>query len=439
MAARYFERSMPRHRLSENRIWVSLGLAMTLGMGVAAQRPGTDSAHDNDARFQTLLKQGFDLHQQARFAEAIPVLERARTLEPQDYFANLLLGIDLLRIGKAIDAIPRLEHAARVKTDEETPEDYLGEAMASLGHYDQAAEAYRQAMLRGHNSEDSLQAWAGFALERFRQIGETLRASEAGVATVHRLQKAAAMPASGSLCRQSIPALERRFVEQDSTEAEHLNVAYTLSICYALQAGIAAERLEAHSKDEAAVHRLRGDVLLRIKTDAAAAQEEYRKAIARRPGDPALLARLAEAQMAAGDTEGAKQSAQAALAVDPHRREALRTLAFLAMNNRDYDQAVPWLRKIAAESPGDQSAQVELGRALAQTGNSAEALKYLAPALDAGYPDEKGALHALEARVLRDLGRTEDAAKASAEARRLSDTFQARSKNGSDGKANDDQ
>jgi Flp pilus assembly protein TadD len=109
------------------------------------------------------------------------------------------------------------------------------------------------------------------------------------------------------------------------------------------------------------------------------------------------------------------------------------------MNNRDYDQALPWLQQIAAESPGDRSAQVELGRALAQTGNSAEALKYLAPALAAGYPDEKGALHALEARVLRDLGRNDEAAAASAEARRLSDTFQARAKNVPNGKAHADQ
>jgi Flp pilus assembly protein TadD len=46
--------------------------------------------------FRSLLKQGFDLHRQARFAEAIPVLERARRLEPNDYFVNLLLGIDLV-------------------------------------------------------------------------------------------------------------------------------------------------------------------------------------------------------------------------------------------------------------------------------------------------------------------------------------------------------
>jgi predicted Zn-dependent protease len=406
--------------------------AVFVCLAAGAQGQGEDE-------FQTLLKHGFDLHQQARFGEAIPILERARSLEPGDYFANLLLGIDLLRTGKANEALPRLELAARIRPDEDTPEDYLAEAHASLGHHAPAVEAYHQALQRSHNSEEALEAWAGFALERFRQIGERLRASQAGVDTVQRLQQAAAMPASGLLCPEPIPTLERRFAAKATGRApgEYLDIAYKLSICYAVEAGKAAEDLQAGGKDEAALHRLRGDVLLRVKTDAAAAEDEYRKAIALRPGDPALLARLAEAQLAAGDTDDAKQSAQSALAVDPHRREALRTLAFIAMSNRDYDQALPWLRQLAAESPEDRRVQVELGRGLAQTGKSVEALKYLAPALAAGYPDEKGALHALEARVLRDLGREDEAAKASAEARRLSDTFQARNKD--TGKANADQ
>ncbi len=431
---------MPRHRSSVVHISACLWLALVLPTGAGAQQPGAGAASGNEENFQALLKQGFALHQQARFAASIPILERARKLEPHDYFANLLLGIDLLRTGKPTDAIPHLELAARVKPDEETPEDYLGEAHASLGQDAEAAEAYHRAMLRGHNSEEALQAWAGFSLERFRQIGEGLRASEAGVATLNRLQKAAAMPTRELLCHQSIPALEHQFAQPaNPAETGHLETAYELSICYALEAGMAAERLQANSKDEAAVHRLRGDILLRIKTDAAAAQEEYRQAIALQPRDPALLARLADAQASAGDSDGARQSAQAALAIDPHNRQALRSLAFLATSNRDYQQALPILRQIAAESPGDRSAQVELGRALAQTGSNAEALKYLAPALDAGYPDEKGALHALEARALRDLGRDEDAARASAEARRLSDAFQARSKNTPGGKPNADQ
>jgi tetratricopeptide (TPR) repeat protein len=382
----------------------------------------------DESEFQSLLKQGFDLHQQARFADAIPVLEHARRLEPNDYFANLLLGIDLLRTGKANEALPRLELAALARPQEETPEDYIGEAHSTLGHYAQAAEAYHRALERSHNSEEALEAWAGFALERFRQIGESLRASQAGVATVRRLQETAMKPATALACPEPIPALERGLAAQRTPASKHLDTAYELSVCYAVEAGKAADLLQANNHDEATLHRLRGDVEFRLKQDAPAAQEEYRKAIALRPGDPGLLERLAEAQSAAGDTAAAKQSAQAALAIDPHRRDALRTLAAIAMTNRDYDQALPWLQQLAAESPGDRTAQVELGRALAQTGKSAEALQYLAPALAAGYPDEKGALHALESRVLRDLGREDEAAKASAEARRLSDAFQARNK-----------
>ena len=164
----------------------------------------------DESEFQALLKQGFDLHQQARFAEAIPVLERARQLEPKDYFANLLLGIDLLRTGKAAEAMPRLEMAARARPQEETPEDYLGEAHASLGHYAQAAEAYQQAMQRSRNSEEALEAWAGYALERFRQIGESLRASDAGVAAVAVCNRLRQSPRPDCACPEPIPALERR-------------------------------------------------------------------------------------------------------------------------------------------------------------------------------------------------------------------------------------
>ena len=422
---------MPSHVSTEMKTCILPLLTVSLCLVAGAQS-------SEDAEFHTLLNQGFDLHRQARFVEAIPLLEHARKLEPNDYFANLVLGIDLLRTGKATEALPRLELASRVRPGEETPEDYIGEAEASLGRYPQAAEAYHQALRRSLDSEEALEAWAGFGLERFRQIGESLRASSAGIATVRRLQETAARPPSALVCTGSIPALERRFAIQPAIDRQ-METAYMLSICYAVEAGKAAEKLQSSAKDEAVLHRLSGDVLLRLKTDAAAAEAEYRKAIELRPGDPALLERLAEAQLSAGDNEGARESARSALAIDPHRREALRTLATLAMTSREYDQALPWLRQLSAESPGDRTAQVELGRALAQTGNSAEALTCLAPALSAGYPDEKGALHAMEARVLRDLGRVEEAAKASAEARRLSDAFQARNKSNPGENAHADQ
>src|SRR4029079_15026158 len=138
--------------------------------------------------FRELLQQGFALHQQAKFVEAIPKLEKARRMEPDDYFANLLLGIDLLRTDKTAEAIGFLQIAARANPDEDTPEEYLGEAQARLGHFAHAAAAYMEGVKRGKSSEESVLAWAGFALERFRQIGEQLRSSEEGVAAMRMLQ-----------------------------------------------------------------------------------------------------------------------------------------------------------------------------------------------------------------------------------------------------------
>ncbi len=386
---------------------------------------GLRLAAAGDGRFDALLSQGFALHQQAQFAEAIPVLERARAIQPDNYFVNLLLGIDLLRTGKAAAAMPRLKLAARVKPAEEFPEDYLGEAEANLGEQALAAEAFEQAVARGHSSEQSLEAWAGFALERYRAIGEQLRASSDGLAAAQHLLRDAGAPVTAAAdCEASIPALERKLAQQATGRAA--GTAYRLSICYAHVAGEAAERLEAGTpEDIAAMHRLRGDVLLRLKGDGQQAEGEYRAALAAHPGDPELLERLAEAKLSAGDADGARLSAQMALDVDAHRRAALHTLAEIAMNDRDYERALPWLRQLVAQAPGDRADQVELGRALAQTGQPDAAVKWLAPALAAGYPDEKGALHALLAGALRRLGRDREADAASAEARRLSGTFAA--------------
>jgi predicted Zn-dependent protease len=401
---------------------------------ICAGHAGSAQVGDDD-RFQGLLKRGFELHRQARFTEAIPVLEQARKLEPDDYFANLLLGIDLLRTGNAAAAVLRLESAARTRPGEEIPEGYLGEAEADLGHYARAAEAYRQAVDRSHGAEDATEAWAGFALERFRSIGENLRSSAAGVSTVRRLQEAAARPAGTLTCQGSIPALERKLALKSATP--DMDTAYRLSICYAVEAGNAASQMKESADDAAALHRLRGDIRLRLQGDANAAKSEYQQAIALQPNDPGLEERLAEAELTSGDTGGARQAALAALAIDPSRRDAMQTLATIAMSGRDYDEALKWLRPLAEEEPADRNIQVEFGRALAQTGDAAAALRHLQPALAAGYPDEKGALHALEARVLRELGRDAEAAKAAAESRRLSDAFQAKNKDGARGRPDD--
>jgi tetratricopeptide (TPR) repeat protein len=531
-----------------------------------------------------LLTDGVALSQQADYAHAIPILERARELAPDNYQANLLLGVDFLRSGRPANALAPLRIAAQAHVDE-TAEGYLGEAEKAQGEFAFAAEAFEAAVARSPNSEQALVGWAEFSLERFRVLGLWLRSSNRGKAALLRVQAedtphgtpqreellrhaaeadpeqrgiwgelgisqveigkrieaeaslktarerqpdvsstlklealiAAAQgnwteaenrllalgnrshvelqrtlaewpqdlepdhdvpgpiwqclrdhstncpvkpetpksgPASGAAklfaegrwdrlaampppvtsqgstwfwrgvalaemgdCARAIPSLERGL--KDGAEL----AGYWLIVCYGSEAGHAAAQLVAQSK-QAAVHRIQGDILLAMKGDATGAEKEYAEALRLRPKDPDVLVKIAEAYMTLGDMDQARQAAQDVLTEDPHQLLALRLMIRIATNERDYPQALRVLDKLASMNPDDAWTRVQQGTAYAQTGHPEDAVRYLEPALRAGYPDERGALHALLAGQLRKLGREQQAKSAADEAIRLANAFQ---------------
>lgn len=213
-------------------------------------------------------------------------------------------------------------------------------------------------------------------------------------------------------CSRAIPALERGF------ESDELTSGYWLELCYA-KAGQTVMGSLAKMGKQVALHELKGDLLLRLRNDATAAQWEYAEALKLRPNDPHLLARLADALNQIGDTTQAGEAARSAVAGDPHETEALRLLARMAMSERNYEEAIVRLRALVVCGSPDDWTQVQLGVAYGQSGQAEEAVRYLEPELRAGYPDQKGALHALMARALRKVGRDQDAESASKEAARL--------------------
>ena len=218
-------------------------------------------------------------------------------------------------------------------------------------------------------------------------------------------------------CARAIPSLERGL--KDGTEL----AGYWLIVCYGSEAGQAAAQLVAQSK-QAAVHRIQGDILLSMKGDATGAEKEYAEALRLRPKDPDVLVKSAEAYMTLGDMDRARQAAQEVLTEDPHQQPALRLMVRIATNERDYPEALKVLDKMASMDPGDPWTRVQQGVAYAQTGHPEDAVRYLEPALGAGYPDERGALHALLAGQLRKLGREQQAKTAADEAIKLANAFQ---------------
>jgi len=217
-------------------------------------------------------------------------------------------------------------------------------------------------------------------------------------------------------CAHAIPALERGLKAGAEMDAAQL------ASCYQREAIQSADRLHALGR-EAAVHLIRGDILLSIRLDPAKAVDEYIEALRLRPNDPQLLEKLAEAYFSEGEMEKARQTAQQALALNPNRAQLLRLLIEDSMSERDYAAALSMLDRLAAIEPENQWIGVQRATAYAQTSRPAEAVRALQPALDRGYPDEKGSLHAMLAGQLRKLGRTEDASRATAQAIRLADAF----------------
>lgn len=557
-----------------------------------AEAQGTASSDD----FHSQLQRGFALHQQGNYAGALPLLERAWKLEPHDYFANLLVGIDLLRTDRASDSISYLQEAARQRPKEDFPYEYLGEAQAHLRHYAEASMAYERALTVAPTSPQAIEGAVGFWLERFRELAAQLRATSKGLAAEHRLQArshasndparqqllsrsaaldpaapgiwselaladlkignavdadaniaraldgdpkdqravearailramqgdwndavrslsaigdaspamlaraaadwpddlqppagvvmgrrvaaffhctrtpgqacdaagalstrivrsapvamlfkeqrweavvAAPEPRAGDLtgwyrrgvafaelgrCASAIPSLER--ATSGNTEQD-IYAKFVLSWCYAQEAGRVTRDLQQQEGDSSAlIHMVRGDVLLRMQANSAAAVKEYKAALGAHPNDPEILERLAEAQYESGQFAEAIASAKLSLSIDAYRFSAMETLARVAMEQRNYMDAIPYLEKIVGHDPQDVSAQVELGTVLAQTGKPADAVQHLLPALAAGYPDEKGSLHATLGAALRKIGRDAEATKAFAQARALSQMYQ---------------
>lgn len=547
--------------------------------------------------FDSLLQRAFELHEQAKYTDSLPLLHQALKIQPADYFVNLLLGVDLLRSGQPSDAIPFLRTAARLRPKEEFPREYLGESYAHQAQFPEAVKAFLAGMQVASGSEQAITAFVDFSLERIRQISMQLRATSEGLATEYRIEalahqladpsrarlleqsvaldpgapgiwselglahialgrfedaerdiqnavaanpndlvafeakavqaakqgewrdaaiflnqavgrspsimkrvwrdwprevkpsaedanitgpahiffdclksgrqscdfggrnKAVPQPKAGVAastlfreqrwellvrlpqpsardreawffrgmalaqagdCVSALPALERAQAADDHA----VQVLYSLSVCYAKVAGDAASGFEGNKKDEEMAHVMRGDIFLRLRADTQAALSEYQLALAKRPRDPSILERVAEAQLASGQNDAARESAQAALSIDPQRVSAKRTIARLLMQGRDYAAAIPYLRELISQDPSDLPAHIELGTACAQTGAYNDAVQNLAPLLEKGYPDQKGTLHYLLGTALGKLGRNQEADAALSAARQLSDEFQ---------------
>ncbi len=110
------------------------------------------------------------------------------------------------------------------------------------------------------------------------------------------------------------------------------------------------------------------------KGDLAGAIESDRRALKAVGEIAAIHARIARNQQRLGSTEDARASAERALRLDAHNPLALYTLASLAIDRQDWNEALDHLHEYLEQNPGVAHAWGDLGVVMANLGRDEEAM-----------------------------------------------------------------
>ena len=183
MALSLIQRSQPNFSL---RRFIPLASSVCFIASLSVAQP--QSTGETPQRFRQLLQQGFKLHRQREYRRAIPILERARAIQPDNYSVNLLLGMDYLRSGDPEKAVGYLNAARTSELEDGTATGYLGEAYAALQRFGDAVQVLQAAVANPKATAQSRAALVQFYLRRFRQVMLELRVSRLGLAYSYRLQ-----------------------------------------------------------------------------------------------------------------------------------------------------------------------------------------------------------------------------------------------------------
>jgi tetratricopeptide (TPR) repeat protein len=257
--------------------------------------------------------------------EALPVMQRAAELLPEDAEAHANLGAALLKSGRHIDAIASLRRAAQLRPDEADVLNNLGNALRAAGQVDEALASYQAAV--------------------------NARPGHAGLH--HNL---ANMLLSMGCPEQASQSYRRALELNPDLPEVHNNLAIALlAIDRAGEALAHARRAMELAPESFAAHSTLGNALLDLGLFQQAATA-YRGALSLNPNFVDALSNLAIALRLLGHTDEAKNVAGRALQLDPRSTRTLVVLADAHADQGEFAKSEQWLRQAIAMDPDSADA-----------------------------------------------------------------------------------
>jgi tetratricopeptide (TPR) repeat protein len=348
-------------------------------------------------------------------------MSRVLQVQPELSSANLILGLSLIRLDRATEAMPPLEKVLRADPNQRDAIMGLAGARVALADFPSATALYQRLLTSAPRDAEALYGLA-VCYEKMAETASRMLAQTPAGAALHKNLLSEYLLQRGE-DRLALEALdEAKDLQQHDAPSAQVQALYQRARELAAQSREAFLRFISAAPDSWQAHLFLGD-LNRQKRNFPEASEHYSAVIRQQPKNPAGYLGLGTVYWELGDDANAHPQLIQVLRLNPGNSQAKYELGSIALRGHRYQEAVNYLEDYLRVQPDQKLARADLGKAYLHLEHFQEAAAELEAAKSV---DRYGDVHFQLAAALKKLGREEEAATALRESRQIREQEHAR-------------